>query len=372
MATIEKLPSGNFRARVYLPNGKRKTVAVDKRKSVVERLAREFELQLSHGQVVHLSDRRKTVADWARQWQEARNVEPATAAKDASQIKTHVLPRWGDWPLQAVSRSEVQKWVKAMTRAGHGANTVVGAYHRFAAMMSDAVLEGLLPASPCQSIDLPTVVKPSPRWLTRLEYDRIQLALAVTPQAATWQAYVALGCFSGLRPGELAGLDVEHVDFDRLIVRVGQVMTRYGLRPYPKTALSSRSVPFPAEVRDLLWPLVSDRGSGPVFTSSQGARVSETNFRNRVWKPALEAAGIGYERPNVMRHTMASWLIQAGVPKWDVARMLGHSSLRLVDTYAHLAPDAHDSVRAAWAAEAVDRTVHVQPTPEMQNSPTGT
>jgi integrase len=37
-----------------------------------------------------------------------------------------------------------------------------------------------------------------------------------------------------------------------------------------------------------------------------------------------------------MRHTAASWAVQAGVPDYEVARLLGHSSTRIVSTYAHL------------------------------------
>lgn len=350
MATTPKrLKSGSWNTQVYLPNGKRKSIT-DPLKRVVEQKARDLEAAIRNGQSVHLRDRRVTVADWAAKWQEARNVDKATAKKDASQIKNHVLPRWGDWPLQAVSRSEVQVWVKDMTKAGHGANTVVGAYHRFAAMMADAVLEGLIGASPCREVDMPKVVRPAPRWLTRHEYELIQMALAVTPRAPVWQAYVGLACFSGLRPGELAGLDVEHVDFDRLLVRVEQVMTRHGLRAYPKSDTSVRTVPFPPEVGDLLWRVVGDTGGGAVFTTPRSDRVRDENFRDRVWGPAVAAAGIEPVRPYVMRHTMASWLVQAGVPPWEIAKMLGHSSTRLVDTYAHLAPDAHDRVRAAWGS----------------------
>lgn len=352
MAYIRKLPSGKYQATVRHPSGRRMT-KTDPLKRVVKVWADAVEAGFRSGVVTTSeSSRKMTVEQWARQWQSARRVEPGTAKKDASQIRTHVLPKWGSWPLYSIGRLDVQRWVREMSDAGHGANTVTGAYQRLAAMLSDAVLEGILAGSPCREIDLPKVVKPAPRWLTREEYDRIQLALAVTPQAAVWQAYVGLACFSGLRPGELAGLDVPHIDFGRSLVRVGQVMTRHGLRAYPKSDTSVRSVPFPPEVGDLLWRVVADRGEGPVFVSPKGGRVRDELFRDRVWGPALEAAGVEYARPYVTRHTAASWLVQAGVPTWEIAKLLGHSSTRLVDVYAHLAPDAHDRVRAAWGSEA--------------------
>jgi len=348
MPAYEKLPSGKHSYVVRLPNGKRKRFT-DNLKRVALAQAVEFERSVRNGQTPHMLDRKVTVESWAARWQAARNVEPATAAKDASQIRTHVLPHWGAWPLQSIGRLDVQAWVKAMTHGGAGAATVVGSYHRLAAMLNDAVLEGLLPASPCREIDLPKVTKPAPRWLTRHEYDQIQLALSLTPQGELWQAFVGLGCFSGLRPGELAGLDVEHLDLERGLVRVQQVMTRHGLRGYGKSTSASRSVPFPPEVAALLWRVMGDRGQGPVFLWKDGQRVDDRDWLRQVWRPALEAAGVEYERPYVMRHSCASWLVQAGVPDYEIAQMLGHSSTRIVSTYAHLAPDRHDRVRAAWS-----------------------
>lgn len=347
MASVERLPSGRWRARVRHPSGKRLS-HTDPLKRVVVVWAQEQEAAFRAGASAE-SSRKLTVGEWCTRWLRTRAVEPTTAAKNASHLRMHLLPRWGSWPLASVARSDVQAWVNDMGRAGVGAPTISATYNLFSSMLSDAVLEGILPGSPCREIDLPRVVKPAARWLTRLEYDRIQLALAVTPRAPVYQAYVALACFSGLRPGELAGLDVEHVDFERSLVRVQQVMTRHGLRAYPKTDHSARWVPFPSEVGDLLWRLLGDRAQGPVFTSPTGERVNEANFRNRIWRPALEAAGVEPVRVYCMRHTAASWLAQDGVPEGDIARILGHSSTRIVSTYAHHSPTAFERVRATWA-----------------------
>jgi integrase len=68
-----------------------------------------------------------------------------------------------------------------------------------------------------------------------------------------------------------------------------------------------------------------------------------------VWHPALERADIEPVRAYVTRHTFASWMVQDGVPLWDIAQALGHSSLDFVSRYAFLQPNAHDTIRAAFA-----------------------
>lgn len=370
---VRRLPSGNWNAVVRLPNGKRKSIT-DPLKRVVVQRGNELEAGLRRGEALHLRDRRVTVAEWHRRWLAARDVEASTARKEASAWRNHIEPHLGGWPLESVTRLGVQTWVKDLTHAGVGPDGVRTAYGLLAVLFADAVDYDLLGASPCRRISLPRVGRPEPRWLTRHEYDRLQLALATRtiasggraqvpdPHAPVWQAMVGLSCFSGLRPGELAGLDIPSVDFDRRLVRVTQVVTRledgarpdgrtkyrFALRPYPKSDRSVRSVPFPAEVGDLLWRIVADRSQGAVFTSPRGSRVNLDSWNSRVWRPALTAAGIEYVRPYVCRHTCASWLVQAGVPDRQIMQILGHSDTHLIDLYAHLAPDRHDAVRAAW------------------------
>jgi integrase len=75
---------------------------------------------------------------------------------------------------------------------------------------------------------------------------------------------------------------------------------------------------------------------------------SDVNFRNRVWQPAVAAAGVRRFPPRIMRHTAAWWLVMDGVPLYDVEALLGHESFATTQRHAHLAPDAHSRVIEAW------------------------
>lgn len=361
MAGIRKLPSGKWQASVRHPSGKRIT-KTDPLKRVVQAWAADKESQMrSGGGASPERGQRVTVEAWWERWRLARRVEPGTAKKNDSHWRNHIKPHWATWPLASIGRLDVQTWVINLTKAGAGADTVHSSYNLLSGMLSDAVLEGILQVSPCREIDLPRVVLPQPRWLTKADYAKVMDALELQDRAHVWRALVALGCYSGLRfPGEIAGLDVEAVDFDLGQVYVSQVLTRDGLRAYPKNDSSIRWVPFPPEVGELLWPLCADRSRGPVFTAPRGGRVNEANFRNRIWKRALVDAGVAYIDPYSMRHTCATWLKDAGLPDGDIADILGHSSTRMVGRYAHRTPGRFGRIRAAWGEAAGARLAHAE------------
>lgn len=131
---------------------------------------------------------------------------------------------------------------------------------------------------------------------------------------------------------------------------VVDVMTRQGLRQWPKSKLSHRVVPVPVGVLQGMSALMAGcPRDSLVFTAPEGGPVTDGHFRNRVWYPAVAAAGIRRFPPRIMRHTAASWLVQDGVPLYDVQHLLGHEDYSTTQRYAHLAPDVHSRVMESWA-----------------------
>jgi integrase len=73
-------------------------------------------------------------------------------------------------------------------------------------------------------------------------------------------------------------------------------------------------------------------------------------FRQRVWDPAVHAAGIGRRvRVRDLRHTHASWVLAGGADLQIVRERLGHSGLRATERYLHTLPDADDTALEAFA-----------------------
>ena len=91
----------------------------------------------------------------------------------------------------------------------------------------------------------------------------------------------------------------------------------------------------------------SEDGNSLVFTTPSGKPLRNSNFRNRVWKPTLERAGLPtYLRVHDLRHTAASLMIAEGAPITLVQRQLGHSSVVVTQRYSHLYPSQGEDLGA--------------------------
>jgi integrase len=376
MAYYRKLPSGLWQATVRGRDGKRHT-ETDKLKSVVKNWAKQQEAAISRGEFrdPRLGDIR--VADWHARVSRARGIEDITKAKNLSLWRTHCEPEWAGWQMAGVTRLEAQEWVerlKGTHRARHkGKNvepgdedvpvispaTIHDAVHIMSQLYTIAMREHppIVLVNPFDHLELPKI---EPRPVEFLEREEAEgLYAAAEEIGAQWRTLIELGTDVGLRPGEIYGLHGHRVDWLRGMVTVVDVMTRKGLRQWPKSKKSHRTVPVQAHILEGMSALMAGRPRDSiVFTAPQGGPVTDGHFRNRVWYPAVATAGIRRFPPRIMRHTAASWLVQDGVPLMDVQMLLGHEDYATTQRYAHLAPDAHDKVIQSWARRRDARVTH--------------
>jgi integrase len=367
MPYYRKLPSGLWQVTIRRRDGKRHT-KTDRLKSVLKQWAADQEAAIRRGDFrdPRLGDIK--VGFWYRRVAAARSTDPATRAKHASLWATHCEPQWADWQMSAITRMEAQEWVnrlQATRRSRHkgkdvtdddqdvpaiGAETVCAAVHLMSQLYSMAVKETppITLVNPFAGLELPVI---RPREIDFLERDEAgALYLAAGEIGARWRTLIELGTEVGLRPGELYGLHGHRVDWLRAKIQVIDVMTRTGLRQWPKSKKSHRIVPVPPHILEGMSALMTGRPRDALlFTAPEGGPVDDGNFRDRIWYPAVEAADIRRFPPRIMRHTAASWLVIDGVPLYDVQALLGHESYRTTERYAHLRPDAHDKVVQSWA-----------------------
>ena len=159
-------------------------------------------------------------------------------------------------------------------------------------------------------------------WLTREEVVRLMDAARQTDQPALAD-WIQVAAHTGLRAGELAAMQWQHIALERLTVSVTTAKSQ-----------RSRTVPLTAEALTAIQR--QPKRSMFVWTHENGLPIKDV--RGSLAR-ACQIAGIERITPHVLRHTCANWLVQAGVPLYTVQKWLGHSTLKMTERYAHLAPE---------------------------------
>ncbi len=235
----------------------------------------------------------------------------------------HLLRLLGDIDVNALKLDDTQRYINTRLDEGAAKCTVHKELCTLRRALQLAKGRGLLGADPRSLVPgFRFKYEPRRRQLTVAEFEAL---LRHLPTSKAF--FVQVAVFLGPRLSELLALRWEHVDFE----------SGWVLIPGQKTAGAFRMVPIPSALRSTLEAhafTVLDDGQkrkkhGPLFESWNNVR--------RDLRKACEKAGIHPVSPNDLRRTFASWLKQAGVDSFTVARLMGHTTSRMVElVYGHI------------------------------------
>jgi integrase len=215
-----------------------------------------------------------------------------------------------------------------------------------------------LARTPCRRIKLPAIESTRRHDLTTEDVARIA---AHTPDR--YVPMVWLGAVLGFRWSEVAGLRVGRVDLVAGRISVTEAVTRgvggrnvYGA---PKSRAGHRSMFVPAGLVDMLSDHFGHSGLGEadgdlealVFTDEDGGALRYTNWRRRVWLPAVLAAGCAGAGFHDLRRLNATTLVVGGVDVKTAQVRLGHADPRMTLAVYASAPATADHA----ASEVLDR-----------------
>lgn len=171
------------------------------------------------------------------------------------------------------------------------------------------------------------------RWLEPHEAIRL-----INECSEPLKSIVVFALATGLRRSNIVDLQWQDVDLQRKVAWI-----------HPEESKSGQAIGVALNdtacrlLRDQVgnhkkWVFVHQKSS----TKSDGTKAAEVRKMrvdgNTAWRLALKRAGIDNFRFHDLRHTWASWLVQAGVPLTVLQEMGGWESIEMVQRYAHLAP----------------------------------
>lgn len=272
-------------------------------------------------------------------------LKPSGFKSYESIIRNHLIPAYGDMPVEMISVAGLQTYVAGKVADGLSERTVTNHVQVMRKLLAYAVETGVIESNPVVSVSSPRQ-EPAATRVRYLTPDQLTRAIEAAPPA--WRVLLATACMTGLRKGEQLALTFSDIDFDKRTISVSKTI-KDGAVTSPKTPWSVGVIPLP----ESLVPLLQERRlkvpdpDGLIFCRKDGSPLPD-HVPNRVLAKALETAGL----PQVTWHEFGrhSWVVahlqaSTNIPtltrlgRWKTADVL-------LSTYAHVLPTAGgDAVR---------------------------
>ena len=279
---------------------------------------------------------------FARYLSAERAVSPHTLRGylgDVRSLLAHASAEGAD-RLGDLQLGTLRRWLGNQSQAGAARSTLARRSASVRVFTAWALAEELIVADPALRLKAPKREQSLPGVLQAAQVARLLATLEEgaaegAPLPLRNRAIVELLYATGVRVGELAGLDIDDVDFDRRTLRVIGKGNKERTVPY--------GVPAALAVDDWLRrgrPLLARAGSGPaLFLGTRGGRVDQRQVRAMVHGLFAGLGDTSASGPHALRHSAATHLLDGGADLRAVQEILGHSSLATTQIYTHVSVD---------------------------------
>ncbi|MGA6164283.1 tyrosine-type recombinase/integrase [Amycolatopsis magusensis] len=366
MASAEKLPSGRWRGLYVDSAGKKQRVpGTFARKSDARDAAIDAQAKAKR-QAAASNGTLSARTPWG-QWWEAfnadREFDSDHASTEAKAVRNHVMPKWEDVPLNAISKhgeNGVQPWVDSLCRKGYSAHYVRNIVKPFRTSINAAVDRKILTASPCVRLKLPRVPKVLKAHTSTDEAAGMKDVGKLNPRYAD---ALDFQLETGMRPGELCGLHANRIDRRRRILLVAEVLVeeRGMIRFLPKDG-DQREIPLTTKALEILDRQMemrditggcglehldgSECNSVLVWLDLAGGHMTPHNLSRR-YREAAKAAGIPLRSGYASRRGFATRAIDGGADIFAVQAIMGHADLDQLAEYKQFSAEARQKLFAA-------------------------
>lgn len=255
----------------------------------------------------------------------------------------------GNTILSELDLGQLRRWLGEQSASGLARSTLARRAATVRSFTAWALREEIIPVDPSLRLKAPKREKTLPAVLQQQQLGRLLANLAVMaeeqdPIALRDLAMVELLYGTGIRVGELTGLDVQDANRERRTVRVLGKGNK------------ERVVPFgvPADTALGRWLdsgrhiLIQPQSESALFLGKRGGRIDQRTVRSVVDKLFASLGDTSATGPHTLRHSAATHLLDGGADLRSVQEILGHSSLATTQLYTHVSVERlRDSYRTA-------------------------
>jgi integrase len=362
--TFRWLANGSKKFYGYIPG--RGRVPLSARK-VREARAEWDELRGKAGRGEKIAPRNVRFGVLAEEWFESKKdrLRPWTLNLYRMALDRYVLPRFGHRKLADIDVQDVAKFIRHLEEQGLSSSSIESYLLPLKGTLAFACRRRLLTANPCDLLtadDRP--VKRERRKAFEWSDEQIEALLAASELLARqpsarfdYSPLIRTAVHTGLRLGELLGLQWGDLELDEAVLHVRRQLSRTGELTPPKTAKALRRVPLSADMvaflRRLKLASQHSQDGDFVFSSRKGGPLSHRNVQRRAFGPARDLAELTETLTfHDLRHAFASYATHRGVPMNVLSEIMGHTNIAVTaKVYVHLygRPAAEEAFRAAMA-----------------------
>ena len=305
---------------------------------------------------LYVEPQKTTVKQWLDEWKMTYKGDKTenTMSKYESDIRLHILPKIGNVQLQALRPHHIQKMLNELADK-HSRKSLVCIKGVLSTALHQAYINGLIASNPCEKVTIPKAGN-AKREIRPLTQNEINDFLSVIRES-NYEDIIKVTLFTGMRMGEVSGLQWRNIDFENGIIIIDHQLKRKRDATYcfseTKTHMIRKIKPAPS-VMSLLAQHKKRQAAQRlkagnqwneepfddlVFVNEFGKFYGSNTLLHNVRKLAARVGVDGFTFHD-LRHTFAVTSILAGDDIYTISKTLGHSSIKItLDTYSHYTDD---------------------------------
>jgi integrase/recombinase XerC len=231
---------------------------------------------------------------------------------------------------EKIDMLDVRGFIAEQIRKGLNKTTVSRRLSSVRSFFKFLYREGYMKSNPAKLVSSPRLPKLLPKFLSVDDaFSLVEKPEGIGFAPARDRAILELLYSSGLRVGELAGLNVEDINVREALVKARGKGKKERIVPIGSKALDAIKT-------YLVERILLKSKEKAVFLNRLGTRLTDRGVRRIVVKYARAIAINGSIGPHTLRHSFASHLLQGGADLRVIQELLGHASLSTTQKYTHL------------------------------------
>jgi len=270
-----------------------------------------------------------------------RNLSPHTLrnyASDLEQFQKHLfsVEKRVDFPVEQIDRLTIREWMASL-HDDHKKTSIARKLASLRTFFQFLIREGKLESNPAKLVATPKIERKLPNHLSMEDAVRfIETPDVNTDLGRRDRAILEFLYATGIRVGELVGIDIADVDFRERMVRVTGKRRKQRIVPFGEPAAQAVTLYLEQTRGIFLSGAPEAERDNALFLHRRGGRLTTRSVGRMIDKYIKHCADIHDISPHSLRHTFATHLLDSGADLRDIQELLGHARLSTTQIYTQV------------------------------------